>query len=266
LTVVAITGASMGIGEACAMAWATRGARLVLNARSEGALVEVAARAEASGAKVVTIVGDVRHASVQQAIVDAASQRFGGLDVLVNNAGVGLYGAFTALREPMLADVFSLNVFAPIALTQCALPLLRESRGTIVMMSSIVGVVAPPRSGGYAASKWALEAISESLRAELAATRSGVRVCVVRPGVTETPFPNNAYKAEGITNRRQGERAMKPGVVADATIDAVERGIAEVNLTLEGHAIAAIKRLSRPLARRILIELGKRMGLPTEGG
>ncbi len=260
--VVAITGASTGIGRALAEAWAARGARLVLNARSVDRLAEVADACRARGAEVVVVPGDVTHEPVRAAIVEGARAELGRLDVLVNNAGVGLYGAFEALPEAMLREVFELNVVAPLALTKRALPLLEASRGTVVMMSSIAGLVAMPRTGGYAATKFALEALSWSLRAELEAQRRPVRVCVVRPGLTDTPFAENARLAEGAPTR-SGVKApqMTAEEVAQATIRAVERRRPEIDLTIGARAIATLGRISRPALRRVLAALAPKMGL-----
>ena len=206
--VVVITGASTGIGRALAFAWTERAARLVLNARDVGKLAEVASSCRVRGADAIVVPGDITQLAVQKALIEGATAQFGGVDVLVNNAGVGLYGGFATIPAQTLRQVFELNVVAPLTLTQCALPALEKSRGTIVMMSSIAGLVSMPRSGGYAATKFALEALSMSLRAELEASGAGVRVCVVRPGLTETPFAENAHKPEG-TSTRDGFQNMK---------------------------------------------------------
>ncbi len=260
--VVVITGASMGIGRACAEAWARRGARLVLNARSVEPLNEAAKACRSLGGDSRAVPGDVREAKVQQALVDGALEHYGRLDVLVNNAGVGLYGAVSAMDLPMLREVFELNVVSVVSLTALALPALRASKGTVVMMSSIAGLVSMPRHGGYSATKFALEALSMSLRAELGAQKSGVRVCVVRPGLTETAFPRNARKAEG-TDTRQGNAipAMSAHEVAEATVRAVERGKPEVDLTAGGRALSTLARVSRPALRQLLVRIAPRMGV-----
>lgn len=266
--VVVITGASTGIGRALAFAWTERAARLVLNARSIEKLEEVAATCRVRGADAIVVPGDVTDSSVQGALIEGATAQFGGIDVLVNNAGVGLYGAVDSIPAPTLRQVFELNVVAPMVLTQRALPALEISRGTIVMMSSIAGLVSMPRSGGYAATKFALEAISMSLRAELEAAGRGVKVCVVRPGLTETEFADNAHKAEGGTTRDgfQNMKLMSAEEVARATIEAVDRGDAEVDLTLAARAIATLGRVSRPALRAVLSRLAPRLGVEPRRG
>jgi short-subunit dehydrogenase len=167
MSTVVITGASMGIGRAMARAWAGRGVTLVLAARTEGALEEVAREVEAAGGRAVVVAGDVTVEADRDALVARAAET-GSLDVLVNNAGRGFYAPFPDVDLDALRSLFELNVVAPLRLSQLALPHLERSRGTIVMMSSVAGLVAAPNYAAYAASKFALEAIAMSMRAELA--------------------------------------------------------------------------------------------------
>jgi short-subunit dehydrogenase len=269
--VVVITGASTGIGRALAFAWAERAARLVLNARNVDALEAVASTCRVRGADAVAVPGDITDATVQSALVEGAQASFGGIDVLVNNAGVGLYGAFASIAPATLREVLELNTVAPMRLTQLAMPALEQSRGTVVMMSSIAGLVAMPRTGGYAASKFALEALSASLRAELAAQGSAVRVCVVRPGLTETDFVENARVTEGVPTRTASRASARHGLkgvpvmsaeaVAQATLHAVDRGLAELDLTLGARALATLGRVSRPALRAVLARMAPRLGV-----
>lgn len=267
MSVVVITGASTGIGRSLALAWSARGARLVLNARNVAALEETARDCKLRSADAIVVPGDITDAAVRDAIVEGAEAHFGRIDVLVNNAGVGLYGLFEAIPATMLRDVFELNVVAPFELTKRALPALERARGTIVMMSSIAGVVAMPRTGGYAATKFALEALSSSLRAELVAQGRPVRVCVVRPGLTDTPFAENAHLAEGQATRVGSKLpAMSPDDVAEATVEAVHRGRDEVDLTAAARALATLARISRPALRRVLVRLARGMGVAPRRG
>lgn len=267
--VVVITGASTGIGRALAFAWAERAARLVLNARSVDALEEVASTCRVNGADAVVVPGDITQSAVQTALVEGARASFGAIDVLVNNAGVGLYGAFESIDPTTLREVIELNAIAPLRVTQLALPALEESRGTVVMMSSIAGLVSMPRTGGYAASKFALEALSSSLRAELAAQGSAVRVCVVRPGLTETPFAENARVTDRGAPTRTGMKGaaiMSPEEVAQRTLEAVDRGAPEIDLTIGARALATLGRVSRPALRTVLARMAPRLGVGRRRG
>lgn len=219
---VIVTGASMGIGRAIALAWAERGADVVLSARGREALEAVAAEVGRRGGRAYPLPGDVTDDAHRRALVDLALLRTGRLDVLVNNAGRGFYARALAIDLAELRGLFELNVLAPLALVQVAAPHLARASGTVVMMSSVAGVVAAPRYGAYAASKFALEALSMSMRSELAA--QGIRVVVVRPGPVKTPFRAHATRAPGEEGYdAPDEDAQPPEEVAALTLRAVTK-------------------------------------------
>ena len=182
---VLVTGAARGIGHACARALDARGFRVFAGIRraADGAVL----RAGSDG-RIVPVVCDVTDAaSIASAARDvAAAVGPAGLWGLVNNAGVVTAGPLEFLPVDALREQFEVNVFGLMALTQACLPLLRAARGRVVNVSSVSGRVVSPFSGAYAASKFALEALSDGLRMEL--SRSGVRVVVVQPGAVHTPL------------------------------------------------------------------------------
>ncbi|MCL2448047.1 MAG: SDR family NAD(P)-dependent oxidoreductase [Polyangiaceae bacterium] len=220
---VIVTGASSGIGEAIARSWARRGATVVLSARSEATLARLADEIERDdGGKAIVASGDVTREGDRVRLIESAKEKTGRLDVLVNCAGRGYYGSVTRIDAGELEALFALNVIAPLRLAQLAIEPLTRTGGAIVMMSSIAGVVAAPRLGAYSASKFALEAISMALRAELVG--SGVSVVVVRPGPVDTPFRSNAVATDGVAGvRPRGSGEQTPDEIADLTIRAVER-------------------------------------------
>jgi short-subunit dehydrogenase len=219
---IVITGASMGIGRALALAWAKRGATLVLSARGKTDLEGVAREVGDAGGRAIVDVGDVTNETDRVRLIERAAKEGGGVDVLVNNAGRGFYAPSLKIDVDEMRKLFELNVIAPLRLAQIAAPHLEQSRGTIVMMSSIAGVVAAPRYGAYAASKFALEALSMSMRSELAA--SGIRVVVIRPGPVNTPFRANATRAEGeVGYDAPDPKAQSADDVAKLTLRAVDR-------------------------------------------
>lgn len=218
---IIITGASMGIGRALALAWASRGGSLILSARGKDALDAVRAEVERAGGRAVAVAGDVTNEDHRRELVRRAEEA-GGIDVLVNNAGRGFYSRALDIDVDEMRRVFELNVFAPLRLVQLAAPLLERAGGTIVMMSSVAGVVASPNYAAYAASKFALEAVSMSMRAELA--KKNVAVIVVRPGPVATPFRANAVRAEGMVGYDAPDpRAQSAEDVARRTLRAVDR-------------------------------------------
>jgi len=189
--VILVTGCSSGIGRA-----------IVLQAARAGHVVYAALRDTASGGDLASVPGvvpvglDVTKAADREAAVERVRREQGRLDVLVNNAGVALGGFLEQLDEDEVRRLFDVNVFGAWALTRVALPSLRESRGLVVLISSMSGRTAFPGLGAYAASKFALEGMGEAWRHELAPF--GVRVVLVEPG---------AYRTEIFgRNRRLGRR------------------------------------------------------------
>lgn len=183
--VVIITGASSGIGAATARVLA-EGYRLALVGRSKERLGEVVQQVVAAGGQAHGIVADLGDAGVPIRVVDQVVERFGGIDAVVNNAGVFETGAIGAITPEHLDRLWRINAQAPMLLTQAALPHLRGRRGgTIVNISSHAARAAFTGNGAYAATKAALEAWSRCLREELRGTN--VRVGVVSPGATDTP-------------------------------------------------------------------------------
>src|SRR5215470_19675519 len=189
---VLVTGASSGIGEAAALEFARKGARLAICARRFDRLQAVAQRCRAAGApEVVVRVADVSSPAEARGFVGAALSIFDSIDVLVNNAGVGWRGRFQDLGEVELVEMLNTNVLAALVITQAALPAMLEANaGVIVNVASVLGFRAMPYSAAYSASKHALVGMSHALRGELSGT--GVKVCVVYPGTTNTGF----YKGE----------------------------------------------------------------------
>jgi NAD(P)-dependent dehydrogenase (short-subunit alcohol dehydrogenase family) len=179
--VVVVTGASSGVGEAAARAFALRGARVVLAARSAGKL-ETLAR-EINGLAVPT---DVSRLEDLAALIERTLETYGRIDVLVNNAAANARGTFDTLEPAAIAAVIDTNLKAPLLLTRLALPHLRESRGVVVNVASIAGHVPLPHEGPYCASKWGLRGFTFAVREEM--RDAGVALCVVSPGPIATPF------------------------------------------------------------------------------
>lgn len=222
MATIVITGASMGIGRALALGWARRGDTVVLSARSERELGDVAAEAKTLGARAIVVPGDVTHDAHRRELVERAAQATGGIDVLVNNAGRGYYASFDQVDLDTFRGLLELNVIAPLALAQLAKPHLERSKGTIVMLSSVAGVVAAPRYTAYSATKFALEAMSMAMRSEL--HDKGVKVVVVRPGPVATPFRENSHRGADGGYTKPDPKAQSAEIVAERTIRAVDRG------------------------------------------
>jgi short-subunit dehydrogenase len=256
---VVVTGASGGIGEAMARAWGRRGATVVLSARDEDGLARTAREVETAGGRAIVQRADVTVEGDRVALVERARAETGRLDVLVNNAGRGYYGSVANIDTVELEALFAINVVAPLRLTQLALDPLTRSGGTVVMMSSVAGVVSSPRMGAYAASKFALEALSIALRAELVGT--GVRVLVVRPGPVDTPFREHAVTTDGRAGVRVKSATVQiPDDVAEQVVVAVESGRAVVETTRFVRIASAAARHAPGAMRWISALMGARGG------
>ncbi|WP_044195383.1 SDR family oxidoreductase [Hyalangium minutum] len=259
--VVLITGASSGIGRAAALAYAAQGAHVVLAARREELLKELARELEGRGAQALAVRCDITQAADVERLAREAEAHFGAVDVLINNAGIGLFGPVEALSEEQLRQVFELNFFALVRVTQAVLPLLRKRPGgQIVNVSSVLGHRGLPLLGGYCAAKAAVNALTESLRAELAA--EGLSVLLVSPGFTETEFRQTRLHAQGWQQNAPPLKQMSAEEVAAAMVKASRRHRRDTVLTLPGRLMVLANRLVPGLfdvaARRMLHRMAKR--------
>jgi NAD(P)-dependent dehydrogenase (short-subunit alcohol dehydrogenase family) len=192
----AVTGASRGIGRATAIELARGGDRVFALGRSESPLRELTAEAKRNGLDVIPLIMDVADVAsrwnASKSIMEATAGH--GLDLLVNNAGYGQMGPLEEVSAEQLRRQFEVHVIGVLAFTQPFLPGMRERRhGTIVNLSSVAGRVVAPFGGAYAASKFALEALSDALRLELAPF--GVHVILIEPGPIRTGFRDAARAA-----------------------------------------------------------------------
>jgi short-subunit dehydrogenase len=237
---ILITGASQGIGRALAVEAAKRGALVLAAARSDSLLAELAQQVRAAGGRVETVRADVTCAIDRQRMAQAAQQHFGGLDVLVNNAGVGATGHFAEVGPERLRQIMEVNFFGMTETTRVCLPLLRQGKTpAIVNISSIAGKRAIPARSEYSASKFAVQGFSEALRAELA--KDNIDVLVVNPGLTQTNFSQNMIEQKARL-RMDHMRGMTAEAVAAATLRALARGKNEVTLGLAGKMFVLVSR------------------------
>ncbi|MBF4620760.1 SDR family oxidoreductase [Clavibacter sp. VKM Ac-2542] len=225
--VVVITGASSGIGAATARAAAAAGAHVVLAARREERIRDLAAEI---GGGAIAVRCDVTYASDVAALAQAALDAFGRIDVVVNNAGQGLQSTIEGLAIDDLRAVLELNLVAPLATMQAVIRTMRaQGAGAIVNVSSGTTFADVPGTGGYVASKIALERLSAIARAELEGT--GVVVSTLIPFATETEFMTSIRagraEAEAMT---AGATFDTPETVADAVLALIASGDARMDL------------------------------------
>jgi NADP-dependent 3-hydroxy acid dehydrogenase YdfG len=220
--VVAITGASSGIGEATALALAAAGAKVALAARRAERLEEIVARIEAAGGEALALPTDVADEAQANAFVRAAAERFGRLDALVNNAGVMQLGPIDGAPTEEWRRMIDVNVFGVLYCTHAALPIMREAGGGhIVNVSSVGGKVVGTYSGVYSLTKFGLGAFTEALRRESIA--AGIRVTLVVPGSTATELRSHTREevlAETV-HAFAGVTPLDPADIAAAIVAAL---------------------------------------------
>ncbi len=256
--VVMITGASMGIGEAVARAFAGAGARVVLVARTIERLKALAAdlgaeRALALQADLATLTE--RPARADE-LVEASLARFGRLDILVNNAAVGMYATVAGMDRRQFDSLFAVNVFVPVYLTQAAVPhMKKQGGGQIINVGSVAGKVALPWTGAYCASKFALHALTDTLRMELRPWN--IHVIGIYPGPVKTPFQRNAYRGQDSPQRFLGPRGVPAEAVARAVLRASRYNLRSVMIPEVLWLFVGFHRLFPGLTDRLLARFMK---------
>jgi NADP-dependent 3-hydroxy acid dehydrogenase YdfG len=222
--VVAITGASSGIGEATALACAGAGAAVALGARRGERIEALAERIVCDGGRALAVTTDVGEEEQARAFIDRARSELGRLDALVNNAGVMLLGPIEGASTEEWRRMIAANVFGVLYCTHAALPLMRaQGSGHILTVSSVAGRVVRAGSAVYNLTKWGVGAFSEALRQEVAP--HGIRVTLVEPGLvaTELASHNRPEVLEQMRRRFEGVTALDAADIADAILFALTR-------------------------------------------
>jgi NAD(P)-dependent dehydrogenase (short-subunit alcohol dehydrogenase family) len=246
--VAVVTGASSGIGEATARELASRGASVVLASRAVEKLEALQRGISTSGGMALAVETDVSDRGSVEAMIGRAVGEFGRIDVLVNNAGLGLSGKIPEVRAEDVRHVFEVNVIGPLNCMQSALPRMGRG-GRIINVSSVVGKRAIPEVGAYCASKSALNALSDALRVEIA--DRGVTVTSVYPGTTRTSFRENSRRTKD-EKRGWRPKGVTPEKVAKRIADAAEKGPRDVYVTLPDRLFVAGITLFPGVADRVL--------------
>ncbi|WP_407720935.1 SDR family oxidoreductase [Neorhizobium petrolearium] len=222
--IVAITGAGRGIGRATAIHLAARGARLVLGARSEAEIAAVAGEIGAAGGEAVYRAIDVTRRADLDALVNLACERFGRLDVIVNNAGIGPLSRFDALKVDDWDAMIDVNLKGALYGIAASLPVFsRQDSGHVINVVSTAGIKIVPTMGVYAATKNALRTATEALRQE---ANQNLRVTEISPGFIDTTFADATVTDPDIRAailKRKEELAISPDAIARAIAFAIEQ-------------------------------------------
>jgi NAD(P)-dependent dehydrogenase (short-subunit alcohol dehydrogenase family) len=254
---VILTGATGGIGRATATALVQAGSRLAIAARSADVLEGMAEDLRRLDGDVVAVPGDVTVAADRERLVATTVQLFGGLDILINNSGVGSFGHFATSTEEVVRRVMEVNFFGPVELIRLAASyLMKGSQTAVVNVASMTGRRGMPAWPEYSASKFALVGMSEALRGEFA--RFDIDVLTIVPGLTNSGFDRHVLRRDGKMNIPFG-RGMPPEEVAAGIVRAIRTGRRETVLGLEARWMLRLNRFVPRVLNWVITRKVKRL-------
>lgn len=249
---IVITGASSGIGYALAYEFASRGARIVMGARSEDKLRSIAEDLAARGTQAVYEPTDVTCEEDCRRLVEKAVSSFGRIDVLICNAGISMRALFDEVDLGVLKRLMDVNFWGTVYCTKYALPYIQASRGSIVGVSSVAGFHGLPGRTGYSASKYAMTGFLETVRIEN--LKKGVHVMIAAPGFTASNVRFSALTADGSAqgeSPRKEEKMMSAAEVARRIARGVVRRKRTLAMDFNGRATVLIKKFAPGLLDRL---------------
>lgn len=241
--IVIITGASSGIGKACAEKFGSAGARVVITGRNEKKLFQVAQSLTAQEIDNLPIVADVSIEEDNKKVVEATLNKYGRIDILINNAGISMRALFTDLELAVFKKVMDINFYGTVYATKYCLPYILVSKGSIIGISSINGYRGTPARTAYTASKYAMQGFLESLRTEV--MKRGVHVLVACPGFTSSNIRNSALLADGQPqgeSPREEEKMMSAEEVAARILKATQQRKRDLVLTTQGKLVVFLNK------------------------
>lgn len=252
---VIITGSTSGIGKAIAFEFGKHGWNVVVNGRRESAIRETVDSLRNKGIQAIGVKADVSVEEQAKHLIEESVRHFGRVDCLVNNAGISMRALFEDAGPEIISKIMDINFYGTVYCTYYALPYLRQTKGTIVGISSIAGYVGLPARTGYSASKFAMNGFLESLRIELMPT--GINVVIVAPGFTATAIRYRALTEKGTaqeTTPIDEKKADKPENVAKAVYKAAVKRKREVVLTGEGKLTVWFKKCFPGILERLVFK------------
>jgi len=250
--VVIITGGSSGIGKALAFSFGLEGATIVITGRKEAPLLKVSQELAEKGIQNFAFVSDVSIEAEIIKMIEKTVEKYGKIDILINNAGISMRSMFADCELNVIKKVMDINFYGTVYATKYALPYLKATKGSIVGVSSIAGYRGLPVRSGYSASKFAVNGFLEALRTELLNT--GVHVLTACPGFTASNIRVASLGADGNSkgeSMRDEGNMMSSEEVADRILKAVKNRDRDMILTLQGKAIILINKLFPTLADKL---------------
>jgi dehydrogenase/reductase SDR family member 7B len=241
--VVIITGATSGIGRGCAEIFGREGARIIFTGRDKGRMEEVKAALSAQGIEHTGHIMDVSNEAENKRLVEDTIEKYGRIDILINNAGISMRALLEEMNMDVFRKVMDINFYGTVYLTKYALPHIIASRGTIVGISSINGHRGTPARTAYTASKYAMEGFFEALRTEV--MKRGIHVLVVSPGFTGSNIRNAALNASGESqgeSPRDENKMMTPETVARAILKGIRQKKRDIVLTTQGKLVVFLNK------------------------
>ena len=242
--VVIITGASSGIGKACAIAFAESGAKVVLSARSIDLITEIEKDLLSKGLDVTALKTDVTQEDQCKQLIDFTIKKYHQIDILINNAGISMRAMFKDVELSVLKQLMDVNYWGTVYCTKFALPYILNSKGSIVGITSIAGFHGLPGRSGYSASKFAMHGFLETLRIEH--LKSGLHVLIAAPGFTQSNIRKAALMADG---KPQGNtplnesKLMSAQSVANSIVKGVLKRKRNIILSFEGKFSVLVQRV-----------------------
>jgi len=242
--IVIITGASSGIGKALAFEMGSRGAVVVIAARSGDKLTEIASELKAKGVKTLAVVTDVSKEADCRNLVETTMRNFDRIDILINNAGISMRALFEHTDLKVIRHLMDVNFWGTVYCTKYALPYLLKARGTVAGVSSIAGFKGLPGRTGYTASKFAMQGFLETLRIEN--MKKGLHVLIACPAFTSSNIRKTALAADGSPqgeSPRNEDSMMKAEDVAVKIANAITNRKRILVISLEGKLIVLLNKL-----------------------
>ncbi|MEI7594520.1 MAG: SDR family oxidoreductase [Bacteroidota bacterium] len=251
--VVVITGASSGIGLALTKQFALENAKIVIAARSIEKLEEIKKELEGKNIEVLAVKADVSIEDDCKSMIKQAVERFGGIDILINNAGISMRAIFEDVDLSVIHKLMDTNFWGTVYSTKYALPYILKSKGSVVGVSSIAGYVGLPARTGYSASKFAMQGFLEVLRTEN--LKKGLHVLIACPGFTASNIRNTALVKDGSQqgdSPRDEGKMMSSEEVAKSIVKAIKKRKPTLILTLEGKLVVLFKKFVPTLLTKMV--------------